>query len=139
MNAKKFTIASISVIIFVMAFDFLVHGVFMKESYEQTASLWRPEEAMKTYGIWLMLGQIIISIGFVALFTKAFKRGGIAEGAIYGFLVALIFSGHYLIWYAVSPYPKNMLISWIVATIIELVLAGIIVAFIYKTKSATHT
>ncbi len=110
----------------------------MKSAYQQTASLWRPEEAMKSYGIWLMLGQFIMSLGFVGLFTKAFKRGGVIEGAVYGLLVAIFICGHYLIWYAVSPYPAAMLITWVVATIIELVLAGTIVAFIYKSKR-NHT
>jgi hypothetical protein len=60
------------------------------------------------------------------------------EGAIYGLLVAVIFIGTNLIMYAVTPYPMNMVVSWSVGVIIELVLAGIIVAFIYKSKSS-HT
>lgn len=135
MNAKKFILALVSVFIFISAFDYFFHGVFMKSAYQQTANLWRPEEAMKTYGIWLMLGQFIMSLGFVALFTKAFKRGGVIEGAVYGLLVAIFICGHYLIGYAVSPYPASMLITWVVATSIELILAGMIVAFIYKSKS----
>ncbi len=138
MNAKKFILASIVITIFIMAFDFLFHGMFMASTYEQTASLWRPHEVMNDYMAWMILGQIIMSVGFVALFTKAFKRGGIAEGAIYGLLVAIIFIGTNLIMYAVAPYPMNMVISWIVGVIIELMLAGIIVAFIYKSKSS-HT
>lgn len=118
-----------------MAFDFLYHGMFMAKTYEQTASLWRPHEVMNDYMVWMILGQIIMSVGFVALFTKAFKRGGIAEGATFGFLVAILFIGTNLIMYAVAPYPMNLVISWIIGTLIQLVLAGIIVAFIYKSKS----
>ena len=136
MNAKKFILASIAVTIFIMAFDFLYHGMLMASTYEQTASLWRPHEVMNDYMVWMALGQIIMSVGFVALFTKAFKRGGIAEGAIYGLLVAIIFIGTNLIMYAVAPYPIGMVINWIVGTTIQLVLAGIIVALIYRNKSA---
>lgn len=136
MNAKKFVMASIAVIIFIMAFDFLFHGIFMTSTYEQTTSLWRPHETMNEYMVWMVLGQIIMSIGFVALFTKAFKRGGIAEGAIYGLLVSIIFIGSNLIMYAVAPYPFGMVINWMIGTTIQLVSAGIIVAFIYRNKSA---
>jgi len=136
MNAKKFILASIAVTIFIMAFDFIYHGIFMASTYEQTASLWRPHEAMKDYMVWMMLGQIIMSVGFVALFTKAFKRGGLAEGAIFGLLVAIIFIGTNLIMYAVAPYPMSMVINWMVGVTIQLVLAGIIVALIYRNKSA---
>ncbi|MGH1536494.1 MAG: hypothetical protein ACRBDX_00345 [Gammaproteobacteria bacterium] len=137
MNAKKFIIACIAVIIFIMAFDFLYHGMFMASTYEQTADLWRPHEVMNDYMIWMSLGQIIMSVGFVALFTKAFKRGGIAEGAIYGLLVAILFIGTNLIMYAVAPYPISMVINWIIGVTIQLVLAGIIVAFIFRNKSTT--
>ena len=135
MNTKKFIIASIAVFIFIFVFDFLFHGFYMRSLYEQTASLWRPQEVMEKYMVWLTLGQIIISIGFVALFTKAFKRGGIADGALYGLLLAIIFIGNLLIWYAVSPYPTNLLVNWIIGTIIQLILAGIIVAFNYQPKA----
>jgi len=78
MNAKIFILASIAVTIFIMAFDFLFHGMLMANTYDQTASLCRPHEVMNDYMVWMILGQIIMSVGFVALFTKSFKRGGIA-------------------------------------------------------------
>ncbi len=136
MNAKKFIIACIAVIIFIMTFDFLFHGMFLAGTYEQTANLWRPHEVMSDYMVWMSLGQVIMSVGFVALFTKAFKRGGIAEGAIYGLLVATLFIGTNLIMYAVAPYPLSMVINWIIGGTLQLILAGIIVAFIYRNKSA---
>ena len=134
MNAKKFILASIAVTIFIMVFDFLFHGMYMTSAYEQTTSLWRPHETMNDYMVWMIFGQIIVSVGFVALFTKAFKRGGIVEGAIYGLLVAIIFIGNNLIMYAVAPYPMSMVVSWIIGLTIELILAGTIVALIYKSK-----
>ena len=93
---------------------------------------------MKSYMPWLTLDQIVISIGFVTLFTKTYKRGGLMEGAVFGLLVAILFIDNLLIWYAVSPYPTNLLINWIVGTLIELILAGIIVAFIYKSKKQSR-
>jgi len=90
---------------------------------------------MNKYMGWMALGQVIMSVGFVALFTKAFKRGGIIEGAVYGLLVAIVFIGTNLIMYAVAPYPLSMVMSWIAGTLIQLVFAGIIVALIYRNKS----
>ncbi len=136
MNAKKFIIASIAVTIFIMAFDFLVHGIIMADTYEQTASLWRPQEEMKNHMIWMILGQIIMSFGFVALFTKAFKRGGLAEGAVFGLLLAILFIGTNLIMYAVAPYTMNMVIQWSIGGTIQLILAGVITALIFKNSAA---
>ncbi len=49
MNAKIFILASIAVTIFIMAFDFLFHGMLMANTYDQTASLCRPHEVMNDY------------------------------------------------------------------------------------------
>ena len=138
MNSKKFITAFIACFVFIFIFDFLFHGFYLRDIYEETTSLWQPGKAMKSYMPWFTLGQIVISMGFVALFTKAFKRGGLVEGAVFGLLVAILFIGNLLIWYTISPYPTNLLINWIVGILIELISAGIIVAFIYKSKS-NHT
>ena len=136
MNAKKFILASIAITIFVMAFDFLFHGMIMGETYQQTANLWRSQESMQGHMLWMILGQIIMSIGFVALFTKGFKRGGLIEGVIFGLLVATLFIGANLIMYSVAPYSMSMVMSWIIGKVVQLVLAGIIVALIYRNKTA---
>ena len=136
MNPKKFIIAVIAVFLFFSAFDYVFHEILLKDAYEQTANLWRPKEIMDQYFMWFMLGQFIFTLGFVALFTKAFERGGIAEGAIFGLLLSIIFIGNLSIWHAVLPSTGGLLINWIIGITIELVLAGIIVAFIYNNKSA---
>ena len=138
MNSKKFISAFIACFVFIFIFDFLFHGFYLRGIYEENTSLWQPGKVMKSYMPWFTLGQIVISMGFVALFTKAFKRGGLVEGAVFGLLVAILFIGNLLIWYTISPYPTNLLINWIVGILIELISAGIIVAFIYKSKS-NHT
>ena len=67
-------------VLFLSSFLIFCITVFLKSTYEENASLWQPGEAMKSYTPWLTLGQIVISIGFVTLFTKAYKRGGLVEG-----------------------------------------------------------
>ena len=135
MNAKKFIIAVITVFIFFSAFDYVFHEILMKDAYEATSNLWRPDEVMDQYFLWFMLGQFIFTLGFVGLFAKAFKRGGIAEGVIFGLLLSILFFGNLSIWHAVLPSTGGLIINWIIGTTIELILAGIIVAFIFKNRS----
>lgn len=136
MNAKKFIIAVVTVFIFFSAFDYVFHEILLKDAYEATSNLWRPDEVIDQYFLWFMLGQFIFTLGFVALFTKAFKRGGIAEGAIFGLLLSILFFGNLSIWHAVLPSTGGLIVNWIIGTTIELIIAGIIVAFIYKNRSA---
>lgn len=101
---KRFTLVCVAVFIFIFifVFDLLFHGVYLKSIYEQTNDVWRSGEAMKTYIARLTLGQLIITTGFVALFTKAFKHGDIIGGAVYGLLLAIEFIGTLLINYMVE-------------------------------------
>jgi hypothetical protein len=70
MNTKRFIIASGFVFLFVFVYEWIFHGVILKEIYQQTANLWRPESDMEFYFIWLTLGQFLLSILFSLFFFK---------------------------------------------------------------------
>ena len=44
MKMKRFALAAIGAFVFVFLYEFLVHGYLMMGLYEQTASVWRPQE-----------------------------------------------------------------------------------------------
>ncbi len=135
MSAKRYAIATGLVFLFIVIFDMIFHGVYLKSIYEQTADLWRPEEVMKNYMAWLTLGQFIIALSFVSLYVYAFKQRNIVNGAVYGLLLAIIFIGNLFIWYAVAPYSTELFINWMIGTLIQVILAGVIVGFICKTST----
>ena len=71
------------------------------------------------------------------MFTKGYEDKGLAEGLRYGvFIGLLVFVGRNLIVYAVQPVPAKLVIAWICGGIVELAIAGIIVAAIYRPTSS---
>ena len=135
MDIKKCLLASLPVFVFIFAFEWVFHGVIMKESYLQTAYLWRSQQDMPLYLPWMIAGQLLFSFIFTIIFAKGYENKGIAEGIRYGMLMAMLFTASLLIGYAVTPYPADMMAAWIIALLVELPAAGVLLSFLYKPKT----
>jgi hypothetical protein len=132
MNPKRFLLAWIGVFVVIFGFEWLFHGMYMKEMYLQTASLWRTEAEMHALFHWMLIGQFLFAGIFSYIFTKGYENKGIGEGVRYGFLIGLLMGAPQLIMYAVAPYPMEMIVKWIVGGIVEFCLAGVAAAALYR-------
>jgi|SRR6266404_3545193 len=133
MNLKKFFFAFIAAFIFVFFYEWLFHGIFMKSSYMETSTLWRPEAEFKSHFPLLVCGQVVFVFFFTLIFVRGFgSGGGVGGGFRYGALIGLLGVGANIIQYAVQPLTTNILICWGIGGIIEFAIAGAIVGAIYK-------
>ena len=135
MNKKRLTLGAFAVYIFLFAFEWIYHGVFMESAYAQTGILWRPKSEMAAYLPFLFFGQLLFAFVFSYIFAKGHENKGIPEGFRYGLWIALLVNAGKLTMYAVAPYPASMMISWVVANFLELGLAGAVLAALYKPKT----
>lgn len=131
MHVKRFLVASIAVFLFTFLFEWLFHGYLLDDLYQQAAALWRSEEELQANAPWLYIGQVIFSLAFCYLFAQ-FRNEGIYTGIRYGFLVAFLFSTNYIVAYVIQPIPSALTIAWIIGTIIEFALAGIVASVIFE-------
>ena len=135
MNTKKWLIAALGVFIAYFAMEFVVHGVIMKPLYEQTASVWRPEEYMRKLMLWMMAGQAIFSVMFVLIYAKGYdaSKPGPAQGARYGLLIGLLTAPMgALVWYAILPIPETIPVYWFVSGLVESVVIGAVAGALYR-------
>src|SRR4030095_8877913 len=120
MNMKRFVLACLAVFGFVFLYNWGLHGVLLKDTYAKTASLWRPPSEMGTYFFWLLAGQLIMSVVFCLIYTRAESRKqavGFAAG--YGIAIGVMGAGQNLILYAVQPMPFNLIGAWIIGAIVQ--------------------
>jgi len=136
-HCKQLVLAIIAVAAFIFIYEMLFHGMILGSVYQATAHLWRTEEAMQDYMGWLMLGQFLIATMFCYLYSFMRMCGGLQGGACFGLMVGLMMAGPHLITYAVQPIPTSLIGMWIAGGLLEAVLAGLIVAHIYKHDAAT--
>lgn len=137
MNVKRFILGSLAVFVFVYVAEFVLHGVIMADSYQAHIELLRPEGEQMAYMPFMALGFLILAFGFSFIFINGYEGKGVAEGLRFGLYAAIAFGvSTHLINYTVFPLPKNWIVAWIVGESVILMLAGALIALIYKPKGA---
>src|SRR5258706_366697 len=133
MNPKRLVLAIVVVFLGVWVTDFLIHGMWLKNDYAATMSLWRPEGEMQAHMGWLMLGQFLAAATFVVLYAKGIaKEAHLLCACLYGLFMGLFNQATTLITYAVQPFPGALAGKWFVAGVVQGVLMGLLVFFVYK-------
>ena len=135
MNTRRFVPAIIAVFIFIFLYEWVLHGYLLAGIYESTPTLWRPKAEMNNYCIWLTLGQLLFSVMFCYIFLKGYENKGVMEGVRYGILIGILAMSPNLIFYAVQPLPANLVIYWCIGGMVEAIIAGVVLAAIYKPAS----
>ncbi len=136
MKAKRIIPAILVTFIFVFIFEWVLHGILLKGMYEATPQLWRPQAVMPQYMPFLGLGQFLFTVFLGLLFVKGYEGRGIGEGLRFGLLVGLLLAPINLVWYAIQPLAPTLIAYWIIGSIIEMLIAGAILAAICRPKSA---
>jgi hypothetical protein len=133
MNNKTFWIGLVVVFVIMQVIGFLVHQVWLTDTYAGLASVFRAEADMLDM-MWLMMAASVGSLFlFCYIFTKGYEGKGIAEGARHGLWMGLFVSLPMAIdQYVVYPLPSNLAVCWLVTGVVSFVIAGAVFAAIYK-------
>ena len=78
-NSKQFFLATVAVLVVHEVLGYTIHQVLMTPFYQQTYSLWRMPEDINM-GL-VVLGGLIFSLFFMAVFTQGYEGKGLMEGA----------------------------------------------------------
>jgi hypothetical protein len=132
---KKVWIGFIAVFVWVFVAEWILNMYVMMPVYMATANLWRPPEEMKT-GV-ILIVQLLYAFFLTLIFSKGYTYKGILEGVRYGFYVCMITAlpGAYMT-YATMPVPYSLPLGWFIGGLIETVVAGVILSFVFGSKAA---
>ena len=130
---KKVWIGAVAAYVSFAVLDWLVNGVLLQSAYKETASLWRPEGEMK---MWIpFVTNAVFAYFFSFIFSKGYEGKGIAEGIRYGLYIGLMFSIPMAYGsYAFMPIPYSLALQWFIYGTIEMIIAGVVVAWVYGMK-----
>ncbi len=137
MNTKSLIITIVVAFITVWATDFLIHAVWLASTYAATKELWRPEADMLSRMPFMIGGQFLIGAAYTFIFASfvAEKRclmNSLKFAACFGVIAA---AGQ-IIMYAVAPYPGSLVVKWCMGYILQALVLGVIVHFVYKPLPA---
>lgn len=136
MNIARLIVSIITVAVVIFLFDFLYHGMMLGKSYADTAEAWRPEEEMMSRMPLQISCYFIISIGFCLAWALGFGGRGIKVGALYGCFLGIMSIGGVLLNFVFLPIPDQFMLPWAIGGVLSSVIAGIVVALVYKPKPA---
>jgi len=130
---KKFILSVIVIFVVSMFLGFLTHGWALSDEYNATG-LFRPEAEQQNFIGWMLLAHLIMSVAFVLLYRQGREdKPWLGQGLRFGFLLALFASvGIYMIYYAVQPIPEMLAIRQAVYDTVNMMVLGLVVAFMYR-------
>lgn len=135
-NWSRFAIACIAVYAFYHLFGWVVHEQIMADQYAAlSGTVFRPDEQINEK-IWLMfLTSAVWSVLFCYIFVRGYEGKGLMEGVRYGvimtFFFGLPFAYESWIFY---PIPLSLAHAWFIAGAAFSILAGLIVAVVYRPR-----
>ena len=134
---KTFLIAWLAAFVVWMAGSFVVHGVLLNADYLSLAKLFRSEADAHGYFGWMLLAHVSLAGALVWIYQRGVQaRPWLGQGLRFGVAVALLtIVPTYLIYYAVQPMPGAMVAKQIVFDGALVLLLGVLVAFLSRTKA----
>jgi len=131
--SKKLLIGFVLVYVVYAALDILVNAVLLAPTFASVSHLFRPNEEMKMWVIFV--SYLFFAFFFTFIFSKGYEGKGILEGVRYGFYVALMMALPYnYTMYAVMPLPYSMAFQGFLYGTIELIICGIVLALVFGKK-----
>jgi len=135
---KKLIVAIVAGFVVQMLGLFLIHSVLLKQDYMDTASNWRPLEAMNSR-VWAMLLAVLIYvIGAVLIYVRGVEsKPWIGQGVRFGILLAMVAVVYgSLSGWVILPIPHMLVVKWIVFESLLSVVFGLLVAAICQPRPA---
>ena len=132
MNFGRVAAAAVVAWIVYLGLSPLVNNVLLADLYTRHASVFRPQAEMN-----LVLGLGASLIGFF-VFAYAYAKGyeggaGAIEGLRFGVVVGLLLACFAVTWnYVVLPVSGSLGVAWIVDTLVEMALYGVVVGLVYR-------
>ena len=137
MNNKTFWIGFVVVYVVMQALGFVIHEVMMGDTYEELASIFRPDAEMNDMMWMMMVSGAVTMYMFCYIFTRGYEGKGIMEGVRYGVLVSFLMAGAWAIDpHVIYPVPADVATIWLVSGFVSFIIAGAIFAAIYKPEAA---
>ncbi len=134
MNAKRWLLASVAVVVVIGVLEFLIHGVLLSDMYKQTASVWRSEAEMQKM-MWIFwVGMLVFAPFFALIYVKGYEKGkpGLGQGFRYGLYVGVMLSVmHSFGWYVILPIPLALAFYWLLGILVEFIAAGVAAGLVY--------
>ena len=138
MDWKRFILAVVVSFVVLEGTGFLIHGMWLDPIYRSMPTSWRPFDEMEQK-MWIMwIGDLLFATMFCYVYLRGMEnKPWLAQGVRYGIIIALLAMipatlGNYVVF----RVTYTLALKWMAAGGVQLVLLGILVAYILKKEPA---
>ncbi len=132
MSLKKYAGATVATFLIVVATNWFVHGYLLQSRYQRIVLTFRPIEVIRAR-MWIVLvGELLFSIAFVYVYARGLEpKPWLGQGIRYGAVIWLMTVVPAALAEFVTFYiPHRLTLDWIGAGLVQLLMAGVVVAAI---------
>jgi len=135
---KKFFISWLILFVAWMVGSFAVHGALLSADYKALHGLFRSESDAQVFFPLMVIAHIFLSGALVWIYSRGVEaKPWLAQGVRFGIAVAfLTVIPTYIIYYVVQPMPGATVVKQLIFDGILTVLLGMVVAFLYRSRTA---
>jgi len=120
---NKYLRSVIVLFVFIVLYEWLVHGVILQSVYQATEQLWRTVSEQKAHVHILFLGHAVSAFAIYLLFSRSDSTLA-SDFVIFGAFLGLLTAGWRIVMYSVVPYPWWLVALWIIFDIVKYSLVG---------------
>ncbi len=135
---KKFLISWVVVFVVWMVASFLVHGLWLSETYASLTNMMRPEAEAQGLFHFMIIAHVLMAGAFVWIYQRGQEdKPWMAQGLRFGAAVALLAPiPTFMIYYVVQQTPGMLAVQQSIGDSIVVLIVGVLVAFLNKAPEA---
>jgi hypothetical protein len=136
-NTKRLLVSFVATYIVYNILGFLIHSVWLADTYASLAAVWRPEAEM-TSKMWVFfVTRAFFCFFFCYIFARGYENKGLGEGLRFGVIIALFYTLPVAYdSYVIYPIPYSLVLQWLFSGLVVSIILGIVVAMVYKPRAA---
>ncbi len=134
MNTKKFLITAVVVFVVGFGLNFAIHGVLLQDDYSKLPNLLRTQQDAQNYFHFMIVANFLFSLALAWIYAQGVTEAPwIGQGIRFGLALWLLTAvPGYLTYYAVQPWPVEVIYKSIGFDLVRITLLGIVAAAIYR-------
>jgi hypothetical protein len=139
MNYTRLLLAALAATVVDAVYGFVVYGNVLMNQFARYPAVFRPAETQGPYMPYLFCGIFIAMLAASFIYAKGYEGGApISEGVRFGLAVGILEIGYdVMVGYAITNVGRRLTGSMAIASLVEWVIAGIVIALVYKGSAST--
>ena len=131
---RQFVVSVVVMFILFTLFGFVVHGTILHADYAKLPNLMRSESDAQGYFPFILVANFLSAVGFTWIYRQGREaKAWLAQGFRFVIAVSILMTiPMFLIYYAVMPFPSDLVAQQIVYETITTILSGIVVAWMNR-------